>query len=313
MSTLAEIRDKVRKLTASGPNQLSNAEIDNYINTYYLNDFPQQLRILKLQDNFELTLTRGRAIYPIPWDQYTSFSGPAYIFGYPVWISQSQTEFYNQFPLYDTQVLVQGNDTTGPFTGVGGTTNINPGTVVVFAVDGNGETLTGRDDGLGQVLGGLSGTVDYENGSITVTASAAIPSSQQISFQYNGMQWTRPTSLLIWDNQFVLRATPDQPYLLRLQAYRLPTALLDSGDSPALFQWWQALAFGAAKKIVEDRLDIESQQKILPLLQEQLILAQRTTLMELSSQRPWTPYSTQLQYMTGMGQAGPGYGWWFGG
>jgi hypothetical protein len=313
MATLGEIRDKVRRLTASGPSQLSDAQIDTYINTYYTSDFPQQLRILKLQENYELTLERGKAIYPIPWEQYSSFSGPAYIFGYPIWISQSQAEFYNQFPLYDTQAFVQGNGTTGPFTTSGGPTNINPGTVVVFAVDENGATLQGRDDAEGSISGSLTGTVNYATGVISVSSPTIIPSTEQVSFQFNAMQWTRPNSLLIWDTQFVVRATPDQPYLLQLQAYRLPTTLIDSSSEPLLDQWWQALAFGAAKKIFEDRLDVESQAKVVPMLKEQLQYLQRSTLMQLAEQRPWTPYSRQLAAMTGSGAAGPGYGWWFGG
>jgi len=313
MAQLGQIRDKVRRLTASGPSQLSDERIDETINTYYLNDFPQQLRILKLQENYELTLERGRAIYPIPWESYTSFSGPAYILGYPIWISQDQTEFYNQFPLYDTETFVPGTGGTGPFTTSGGPTNINPGTVVVFAVDETGATLSGRDDGLGAITGDLVGSVDYSTGVISVTSPTNIPSTEQVSFQFNAMQWTRPNSLLIWDTQFIVRATPDRAYLLQLQAFRLPTALLSASSEPLLDQWWQALAFGAAKKIFEDRLDMESQGKIIPLLREQLNYLQRTTLMQLAEQRPWTPYSRQLQAMTGAGTAGPGYGWWFGG
>lgn len=313
MATLAEIRDKVRRVTASGTSQLTDQQIDGYINTYYTSDFPQQLRILKLQDNYELTLEKGRAIYPIPWDQYSSFSGPAYIFGYPVWISQSQTEFYNQFPLYNNQQIVPGDGSAGPYQTTGGVTNINPGTVVVLANDVNNVTLTGRDNGLGSIDGTITGSVNYETGTITVNTSGNISPTESVSFQFNAMQWTRPNSLLIWDNQFVLRATPDQPYLLQLQAYRLPTTLFDATSQPLLDQWWQALAFGASKKIFEDRLDLESQQRVLPLLKEQLVYLQRSTLMELATQRAWTPYSRQLSYMTGDNTAGPGYGWWFGG
>ena len=40
-STLADIRSKVRRITARpSALQITDAEIDNYINTFYIYDFP---------------------------------------------------------------------------------------------------------------------------------------------------------------------------------------------------------------------------------------------------------------------------------
>ncbi len=310
MATLAEIRDKVRRLTASGPSQLTDTQIDQYINTYYLYDFPQQLRILKLETNYQLQLEPGRATYPIPWNDFTSFSGPAYIFGYNVWIAQSQEQFYNYWPKFNQQFNVAGDGTTGPYTATLGVTNVTPNQVYVSAQTAGGLEF-GEDDGLGNIIGSISGTIDYFGGQATVTTTAAVAGGDEIAFQYASSQWSRPTSVLIWNSDFVFRAVPDQSYLFELQALFYPTALLSAGQGPLLDQWWQALAFGGAKKILEERMDQQQLAMLVPMLEEQLLFCQRTTLMELAQQRPWTPYSNQLAYQVGNNAAGQGNNWWF--
>ena len=54
MATLANIRTKVRRLTRSpSPTQLTNDEIDTYVNDFLIYDFPQHL----LLNTFRRTLT----------------------------------------------------------------------------------------------------------------------------------------------------------------------------------------------------------------------------------------------------------------
>lgn len=311
MPSLADIRAKVRRLTASGPSQLTDVQIDAYINTYYLYDFPQQLRILKLQTNYQIPLEPGRAIYPIPWNEFTSFSGPAYIFGYNVWISQDQTSFYNYWPKNSQQAFIPADGTTGPYQTSLGVTNITPNTVYVSAETVAGLEV-GEDDGFGNIIGSITGAINYFTGDISVTTTAAVPAQSAVSIQFAGAQFTRPTSVLIWDNQFVFRPVPEISYLFEIQAFYYPTALLSAGQAPLLDQWWQALAFGAAKKIFEERMDQQQLAMVIPMLDEQLLFCQRTTLMELAQQRPWTPYSNQLAYQTGQNAPGQGgVGWWF--
>ena len=49
-ANLNTIRLKVRRLTARpSPNQISDQEIDDYINTFYVYDFPEHLRMLNLK------------------------------------------------------------------------------------------------------------------------------------------------------------------------------------------------------------------------------------------------------------------------
>ena len=315
MTTLQAIRNKVRRLVAEDNQQLTDAQIDGYINTYYLNDFPQQLRLIKQQVNYELPLVPGQGTYDVPWDLYTSFSGPAYIAGYPIFFSQSQQQFYQMFPEFQQQTYLVGDGTVGPYTTTLQFPEITPGTVYVSATLPTTPVpivLSSLDNGLGTFVNqtdlALSSSVTYATGSISLTFTQIIPVGAPISIQYATGQWQRPQGLLLFDSEFQVRPVPDQSYLLVLQAYALPTSLLQS--ALGLPFWWQALAFGAAKKIFEERMDTDQINKILPMLKEQLTYCQRTTLMELSQQRATTPYSQQLAYQNGT-NSGLTTGYWY--
>ena len=70
-------------------------------------------------------------------------------------------------------------------------------------------------------------------------------------------------AVLFYDDAFIFRPVPDQPYRAQVQVYIQPTQLLEEG-SPQLYEWWQYIAYGAAKKIFEDRTDFESVQTLMP-------------------------------------------------
>ena len=58
MSTLADIRVKVRRLTGRpSPQQITDAQIDTYINTFYQYDFPEHLRVFSNETTFTFMTT----------------------------------------------------------------------------------------------------------------------------------------------------------------------------------------------------------------------------------------------------------------
>lgn len=311
MSTLQTIRDKVRRLVAEDTQQLTDAQIDFFINTYYLNDFPQQLRLIKQQINYELPLVPGQGTYDVPWDLFTSFSGPAFVAGYPIFFSQSQQQFYQMFPEFQQQTYLTGDGTVGPYATSLQFPEITPGTVYVSASSGGLQFGTDNTNGVISGNGVLNtSTVNYLTGAVSIVFANPIAAGDPISIQYATGQFQRPQGLLLFDSVFQVRPVPDQSYLLVLQAYALPTQLLNANDSPELPFWWQALAFGAAKKIFEERMDNDQINKVMPMLREQLTYCQRTTLMENSQQRPTTPYSQQLAYQNGT-NSGLTTGYWY--
>lgn len=183
-------------------------------------------------------------------------------------------------------------------------------------------TLNVTDDGaqgatgnlIGDCLPGL-GTINYQTGVISgLTFTSAVPSGNDIQAQYNPARPSIPLSILFYQNQFVLRPVPNQGYTITLTAYRLPSqALLGSTDPddprmsgrPELIEWWETLAFGAAKKVYEDRLDPDGVALMDKSLAEHYALNEARTYAQLGTQRIATLFSDQLSHNYGSG------GWGF--
>jgi hypothetical protein len=92
---------------------------------------------------------------------------------------------------------------------------------------------------------------------------------------------------------------------VNFQVYVRPDALLASGQAPELEEWWQYIAYGAAKKIFEDRMDMDSVQQILPEFNQQQRLCLRRTIVQNSNTRVATIYT---QTLNGIG-GNNGYYW----
>lgn len=79
IATLNDIINKVRRLTGSGSSlQLTDAQIIDYINSFYLYDLPAQFRSLKLKDRYTFNTIRGIDVYPFDSEHYTTVNMPCY-------------------------------------------------------------------------------------------------------------------------------------------------------------------------------------------------------------------------------------------
>ena len=67
--------------------------------------------------------------------------------------------------------------------------------------------------------------------------------------------------------------------------------MLEDADEPEISQWWQYIAYGAAKKVFEDRMDIESIQAIMPELMRQRSLVLQRLVVQQSGERTATIYT----------------------
>ncbi len=113
-ATLSNIRQKVRNVAAMpSSNQLSDPEIDFYINTYLIYDFPEHLRLQSLHTNYSFFTEPNRDTYDFPVEQYISLNKPVYVNGYQIEYSQSQEMFYNLWPKIEfTQQVGTGDGAT---------------------------------------------------------------------------------------------------------------------------------------------------------------------------------------------------------
>ena len=332
LSTLQQIIIKVRRLTRSmSENQLSTPEIQNYINTFVLYDFPEHLRMQSLRTTFSfyaspnidtystVTSPSTSPLYNFK-NKYVTVHTPVYIAGYQSMFSQSREQFFAIYPMVNSiaSIGTEGDGVTTTFTGTVASVPLLQNNVVFSSVSTLGDPLIFVDQPIpGNSITGylvdpenpvtsIANVINYQTGQFAFTFPSAPASGEVINSQTVPYVASQPQALLFFDNQFTLRPVPDQPYKVEMEVYQRPTELLDLGQSPELSEWWQYIAYGASKKIFEDRMDPESVQTIMPEFMKQQALINRRTIVQQTEQRTSTIYTEQTS-------GGYGPGWWYGG
>lgn len=336
--SLTDIITKVRKITARPSSaQISDAEIIRYINTFYIFDMPEHLKLESLKVNYQFVTSANRPVYDFPTDLYLVTMPPVYIGGYQSYMTQSRENFFRINPNlnYLQQQVYTGNGTAGPYTGQSLiNTPILPGfkpnppgaysatavqarylnwNVLVSGIDSSGNSQSLVDDGQGNLVSPtdpatpptaptVRGTINYSTGAISINATGfpvAIPSGNPINVQYTPYVASRPQQVCFYQDQFLLYPIPDQAYTVSFEAYKYPipfntdASLGEVVTNPQLREWWQLLAYGAADKIFADNADIENMMKFRPLLEEQMMLVQRRSIVQQTSERTASIYSEQ--------------------
>ena len=314
-STLAAIRLKVRRLTRSpSEQQLSTADIDEYVNTFILYDFPQELRLSSFRKSFtfytdpgtDLYLTNSLGNAPLTnfRNLYNAVHTPIYVGGYQAYLSQSEKEFYDLYPFANTVTQeATGDGVSVAFTGTISSVPLLKNKVTFTSLDVNGLGLYLVDDGAdgptGTLDGDGSGTINYETGAFTLLWSTAPETSEPIYSNTVPYTAARPDTVLYFDSNFIVRPVPDKVYPIQIEVDMRPSEILASNVSPDLEQWWQYIAYGASKKVLEDRTDPESVAEIMPEFKNQEKLVLRRTIINQSKERSSTIYVDALN---------PGYG-----
>lgn len=349
--TLKSIIKKFRFLTGAGNTlQVTDADVIDYINSFYSYDFPAQFRSLKLKDKYTFNTIQGIDTYAFNSEQYTTVEMPCYCMKREIKLFTDCWSFYGvNFNWQQQQNFISSNGSVGPYNGQLSATplirsiNNNPAVLstpnkppasglptqypsqeysgfqagrvqnILITVNTLTGTLNVTDDGLGNLIGDCTaGTIDYLTGAITnLTFTVAPPPGNPIQCQYNPVQPSIPLGILFFQNQFTLRPVPDRGYTIELIAYRQPSqALMTFGSqagTPELSEWWECIAFGAAKKFYEDRLDPDGVNLMDKSLRERYDVAYTRTYAQLGKQRIGTIYADQLTYNYGQGGWG-GFG-----
>ena len=274
-ATLSDIITKVRKLTGSGNSlQLTDAAIIDYINSFYLYDFPAEFRSLQLKNTFTINTIQNIDTYPFDFEHYSTLEAPANVDKKSVPLYNTPWPFYSLFFNWQTrETFATGDGTAGaPYTGTAQDTpiirsyNNNPmadtqtASTAVFGtgtypptfaepnvarvqniiITGNtaSGTLNVTDDGDGNLIGDVNAagtnTIDYQTGAIDVTFSASIATDAEVNISYNPANPAIPQAILFWQNQVTLRPVPDQGYLVEIVAYRRPSQVLLGTVDPEL-------------------------------------------------------------------------------
>jgi hypothetical protein len=227
IGTLESIILKARKLSGSGTSlQLTNAQIIDYINSFYLYDLPAEMRCLKLKDKYTFNTIRGIDCYPFDSEHYTTVEMPCYCAKREIKLFQDPWSFYGVNFNWQYQVNFATGDATigvGPYTGTLSAVPIirsvnnspmvktpqNPTTpyyptpaqpnfsqsmipsrvqnILITANTALGSTQNVTDDGNGNLIGDGIGTIDYTSGAISITFNTVVPAGEPIQIQYNPM------------------------------------------------------------------------------------------------------------------------------
>jgi hypothetical protein len=346
-STLQAIRTKIRRITRSPSlSQISDSQLDEYINTFILYDFPEHLRLFSLRTLLTFYTQPGVDVYDtnttVPTDplynfrnRYVAVHPPVFIAGIQSFYTQWRDVFYGYYPQTNTiaDTLLVGNNSSGPFVGV-----VIPPATTAFAnplpfilqrnvnfncLDNNGTSMIMVDIPISNTIGNLTQAnvplvppydtiqnpnnfINYVTGQYTITFPANTMTASIIWFEGILYQPGKPLCMLYYDDKFTIRPVPDKTYTVQLEVDVRPTELINSTDVPYLEQWWQYIAYGAAKKIFEDRMDLDSVQLIMPEFKTQERLVLRTTLTQQANERTVTIYTQGKNY--GFGWFGSG-GW----
>jgi hypothetical protein len=154
------------------------------------------------------------------------------------------------------------------------------------------------------------GTVNYLTGAFTATfpsVTASVGAQQPIVTTCVPYQSGKPLGILFYDQKFTVRPVPDKVYAIQFEADVVPTQLLDVNQMPTIQQWWQYIAYGAARLRLQDNLDLDTVALLEPEFREQEMLVQRATIMTRANSR------TQTIYTEGKNYFGGGWGWFSGG
>ncbi len=336
LADLATIRTKVRRLTRSPSTaQLSDIDIDQYINTFVIYDLPEHLRLFDLRttltfytkpfiDTYDTNTTDPTdPLYDFK-NKYITIHEPCYIAGYQQFFSQSREQFYGIYPMVNSiQQIAQGDGVTinfagtlpfgqsltAPLTGP----HILQNNVLFTSVGTNGTSIRAYDVPITTDSGSLVGDVapginqiNYLTGTYDISFSVAPAVGVAVTAETIPYQAALPQAVLYYQNKFIIRPVPDQSYRVNLEAFIVPTGFFTAlpAQTPYIDQWWQYIAYGASKKIFEDRMDTESVQQIMPEFKTQERLVLRKTLVQYTNERVSTIYTEQTGGLTS-----GGFGW----
>lgn len=326
--TLQNIQTKVRRITRSpSESSLTTTQLNEYIDTFMLYDLPENIRLFSLRTLLTFYTQPNVDVYETnttnPIDplfnfknKYVAIHPPIYMAGVQAQFTQWRNVFYGYWPqtnkIADTQLRGNGINGFG-FAGTLASVPVLQNNVIFTCLDTNGAAMILVDYPKNNVFGALGlpgqptssfipyGSINYVTGAFTLTFLNATQVNAPIFAETISYKPGIPTSMLYYDNKFTLRPVPDKAYAIQVEADIRPTELINTDDVPQIEQWWQYIAYGASKKIFEDRMDLESVQMIMPEFRQQERLALRTTLVQQANERTVTIFTQGKNYGWGWG------------
>lgn len=313
------------------PQQMQDTQLDDYINKFMTLFLPLHFKNIKLTKPYVFYTVPNVDTYPFIYQNNlvtnpddtrapgnVQITPPVYCQGYILRYFQDKTTFYNRWPnLSVNQQIGVGTGIVSTYSGTIPSTpfyraqldinrNVTEPAVVISAFDNSGDANSGYNYVLTDVprvnsdigdlydeFGNDVGTVNYITGAYEFQpeGTTVIPTSANIYAAVVPYQASRPVDILFYNQQIVFRPCPLQVYQVEFQISQQPLDLLTDGSAPELNEWYLFICAGASKLIYTDFPDDEGMGYLMPIWEEQLQLAQRRTLKQLSTQRTATIFS----------------------
>ena len=287
---LTQIRQKVRQVTGRlSPNELTNSQVDRYINKYYQYRFPAEVKLEKKHTYYEFLTVANQYVYTLPETTFTNYEPPATLNNLSVEWYQDPAAFHaqnhQQISLFKPWT---GDGSTVAFTTTVVAFPIWPDTLVITdnteVFEDTNQTYTTTDVAITGSLNG-NATINYSTGVINVTFNSAPADGQVIYLSYAQFVSGRPTAVLEYNSQLQFFTVPDTAYRFRIKAYKIVDPLVNSTDTPELDEWGPTIAYGAARDIHADFGEIEEYRQVTMLYKEELGYILTRTLQNLLNTR----------------------------
>ncbi len=292
MSTwsLADIRRKVRQVTGRlSPGELSNDQVDNYINQFYQYTFPAEVKLERKHTFYEFLTEPNQQIYAFPVATFTNVEPPPTMDNLSLLYYQNPESFNENNPEQITRLTQwTGDGTTTVFATTVVGFPILPGSFLVTdnteVFEDTNTTFTTSDVVIAGSLGG-SATINYSTGSVSVTFNTAPTNGQNIFLSYTIFAAGRPTAVLYYNEQFKFFPVPNTAYRFKIKAYQFVTPLTSSTSVPDMPQWGPCIAYGASRDIHSDFGEIDAYGEVTALYKEQVAYVLNRTNQNLLNTR----------------------------
>lgn len=153
-STLAAIKKKVRRLTASASvSSLSEDDLEKAINVFYSQDFPYAIKIDQMRSVYTFYTQPYIDRYPLDVNYNQGVRSPIYVDGIQGNFFKDRQQFYNMWPRWPTKFNpIDGDGVTVSFTFTIDAVPFLRNQVTLGGVDANGNSISVSDDGSGNLL-----------------------------------------------------------------------------------------------------------------------------------------------------------------
>ncbi len=330
-STLQQITTKIRRLTGRvSPQHISDSKIYEYVNTFYQYDFPENLRIFSNRGLFRFITQRNVDRYKLlskdltqpafneltvqldgqrvsAADIYYNLGKSCHVSGYRMLWNQDREQFLNIYPRLRAENTKNSGTGSSSYQLQLANTPILQKSVSLGAVNSLGVSESYLDTPISATMGQWQspqgvmepptrGRINYLTGLLEVIFDNEIPQGTEIFVGSTPYIASRPQAVLFFNNELIFRPVPDKEYQVEIEAFVTPSKFLSDTQNPLLKQWWQYIAYGAAKKIFEDSQDMDGVEKIMPEFKKQESLVLHRHIVQQTNQRTATIYTEYTNF-----------------